>query len=140
MTLGDIAKAIPILTKCSGIYPNIFKSSQNKLKQIFKIFRPLHHPPLKTSLVPETKTKHTARITKERWAMPTSQNLVPRQGSPRSIQLRNQFQRKSQNEMAMGSLFEKTSHLNQASRGSHKRPHNTLVTPSRNDHNIPTKS
>ena len=83
VTLGSSVKTIPILTEYSGIYLNIFNSSQNKLNQTFKIFRPLHHPPLKISLVPETKTKHTTpKDHRREVAMLKTQNLDPRQGSP----------------------------------------------------------
>ena len=81
---GIFPKLSRSLTKCSEIYPNIFSSSQNKLNHIFKIFRPLHYPPLKISLVPETKIKHTSQKDHSREvAMLKSQNLAPRRGSPR---------------------------------------------------------
>ena len=38
---GIFLKLSRSLTKRSGIYPNIFKSSQNKLNQYYKFFRPL---------------------------------------------------------------------------------------------------
>ena len=51
----------------------------------YKIFRPLHHPPLKISLVPETKTKHTTQQDHRREVgMLKSQNLDPRRSSPRT--------------------------------------------------------
>ena len=42
---------------------HFFKISQNKQNRFSKFFRPLHYPPLKTSLVPETKqnTLHGSR-------------------------------------------------------------------------------
>ena len=87
MYYGDLTGFFPELSrslmKRSRIYPNIFSSSQNKLKQTYKIFRPLHHPPLKISLVPETKTKHTTQTDhRGEVAMLKAQNLDPRQGSP----------------------------------------------------------
>ena len=66
----------------SGIYPNISSSSQNKFKQIYKISRPLHHPPLKISLVPETKTKHTTHNHRGEVEDAKSLYLVPCRSSP----------------------------------------------------------
>ena len=65
MTLGDIAKTIPLTHEIFRESPEHFKTPTKipiriQINRTYKFqnSRPLHHPPLKTSLVPETKTEH----------------------------------------------------------------------------------
>ena len=105
VTLRNICQSYPANSRnVPGISRTFLKAPKIMLNH-FKIFRPLHHPPLKTSLVPETKTKHhTTKGSRERGGQCRNHRTWFLAKAPQERSIEKSISKYIKGEMGIGSL------------------------------------